>query len=194
VINQECRIQQHSDGNKEEADDSAFRLFADKGNEFSLNKVAGEVGIQKASIYAHFTSKEDLLYTVINQEINTYFFEINEDCRDLKTIFFMILNYYDKSKTKLYFWKRLLLFPPKAFEETLIAKINTLSEQRFEIVKAVISSNMDAGIIRRQDADAVAISYFAMIHGTLSSIIIYQSENVTIHYEDIWQNFWKGIN
>lgn len=174
--------------------DSAFRLFADKGNEFSLNEVASEVGIQKASIYAHFISKEDLIYAVINQEINAYFFEINETCQDLKTIFFMILNYYNKSILKLYFWKRLLLFPPKAFEETLIVKIDTLSEQRFKIIKEVILSNMDSGIIRRQDVDAVAISYFAMIHGTLSSIIIYPSENISTHYEQIWQNFWKGIN
>jgi AcrR family transcriptional regulator len=174
--------------------DSAFRLFADKGNEFSLNEVASEVGIQKASIYAHFTSKEDLLYAVIDQEINEYFFEINEGSKDLKTIFFMILNYYDKSKTKLYFWKRLLLFPPKAFEETLIAKIDTLSKQCFRIVKEIIISNMEAEIIRKQDVDDVAISYFAMIHGTLSSIIIYQSENVNMHYEQIWQNFWCGIN
>lgn len=174
--------------------DSAFRLFAYKGNEFSLNEVANEVGIQKASIYAHFTSKEDLLYTVINKEINEYFFEINEDCKDLKTIFFTMLNYYDKSETKLYFWKRLLLFPPKAFKETLIAKINNLSNRRFEIVKEVIISNMEAGLIRKQDVDDIVISYFAMIHGTLSSIIIYRSENININYEQIWQNFWCGIN
>lgn len=172
---------------------SAFKLFADKGNEFSLSEVASEVGIQKASIYAHFASKEELLYAVINQEINEYFFEINENCRDLKSMFFMILNYYGKSQTKLYFWKRLLLFPPKAFAETLIVKIHILSEQRFQIVKGIIDYIIDNGMIRKQNADSVAISYFAMIHGILSSMIIYQPENVTIHLEEIWINFWNGI-
>jgi len=174
--------------------DSAFKLFANKGNEFSLNEVANEVGIQKPSIYAHFSSKEDLLYAVIDREINTYFFEINEQCRELKSIYFMILNYYDKSNTKLYFWKRLLLFPPKAFEETLISKISILSEQRFKIVKEIIISNMDIGLIRHQDADTVTFSYFAIIHGILSSMIIYEANNLNKHYEYIWQNFWKGIN
>ncbi|MEI6580389.1 MAG: TetR/AcrR family transcriptional regulator [Eubacteriales bacterium] len=173
--------------------ESAFRLFADKGTEFSLNEVASEVGIQKASIYAHFLSKEDLLYAVIEQEINAYFFEINEQCRDLKKIFFMILNYYDKSKTKLYFWKRLLLFPPKAFEDTLTSKINCLSDQRFEIVKEIIAADIESGAIRTQDAYTVTISYFAMIHGLLSGIIIYGPEDITKYYEDIWQNFWNGI-
>ena len=174
--------------------ESAFRLFAAKGNEFSLTEVAGEVGIQKASIYAHFTSKEELLYAVIDREINQYFLEINENYRDLKSMFFMILKYYDQSHTKLYFWKRLLLFPPKAFAETLIVKIHTLSEERFQIVKEIIRTNMENGLIRRQDPEAVAISYMAMIHGSLSSIIIYQAENVTVYYEKIWENFWQGIS
>lgn len=173
--------------------DAAFKLFAEKGNEFTLNEVASEVGIQKASIYAHFTSREDLLFSVINIETNAYFLEINENCRDLKSMFYMILNYYEKSRTKLYFWKRLLLFPPKAFEETLTAKINDLSLQRFKIVKDIISSDMDNGIIRRQDAEAVAFAYFSVIHGLLSSSVIYQSENLTKHYESVWEIFYNGI-
>lgn len=173
--------------------DSAFKLFAYKGNEFSLSEVASEVGIQKASIYAHFASKEELLYEVIDQEINQYFLEINEHYRDLKSMFFMILNYYDRSQTKLYFWKRLLLFPPQAFAQTLIAKIHILSEERFQIVKDIIRANMKEGIIRNQNPETVAISYMALIHGILSSVIIYQAENVTVHLEEIWENFWKGI-
>lgn len=173
--------------------DSAFQLFADKGCEFSLNEIASQVGIQKASIYAHFTSKEDLLYSIINKEINSYFIEINENCRDLRSMFFMILDYYEKSKTKLYFWKRLLLFPPKAFEETLIAKINSLSQQRFEIIKEIIVENMDNGIIRRQDPEAAAFAYSSLIHGILSSGIIYKSEDLAKHYESIWEVFLNGI-
>lgn len=46
---------------KQKIMNSAFRLFAEKGNEFSLTEVANEVGIKKASIYAHFASKEVLL-------------------------------------------------------------------------------------------------------------------------------------
>lgn len=178
---------------KEKIMDTAFRLFAEKGTEFSLNEVASEVGIQKASIYAHFISKESLLQAVINREIEAYFFEINEQCRDLNKIFFMIMNYYDRSKEKLYFWKRLLLFPPKIFEDTLVPEINRLSQLRFEIVKEIIILNIDSGVIRRQDPDEVALSFFSMIHGLLSSVIIYHPENLTKHYEGIWQIFWNGI-
>jgi AcrR family transcriptional regulator len=178
---------------KQKIMDSAFRLLAEQGTEFSLQEVAREVGIKKASLYAHFINKESLLYEVINREIDAYFFEINDQCRELKSLFFMIMNYYDKSKNKLYFWKRLLLFPPDIFKETLIAKISSLSKLRFDIIKQIIISNMDSGVINRQDPEVVAISYFSMIHGLLSSIIIYQPADLTRYYESIWQIFWDGI-
>lgn len=173
--------------------DDAFKLFAEKGTEFSLNEVARGVGIQKASIYAHFASKEDLLYAMIDREIDEYFYEINEQCHDLKSIFLMIINYYNQSQEKLYFWKRLFLFAPKAFEKTLSTKIKMLSEQRYDIVKKIIVRNMEEDIIRRQDPDTVALFYFSMIHGLSSSIVIYHPENLSIYYEGIWDIFWNGI-
>lgn len=174
--------------------DSAFRLFANKGIVFSLNEVAEEVGIQKASIYAHFASKEELLYAVIDREANEYFLEINEHCHDLKDMFYLIMNYYEKSKTKLYFWKRLFLLPPRADEKILDDKVSILSLQRFELIKKIIASDIEKGTIRCQDVDAVAFSYFSMIQGLLSSRIIFETEDISKHYESIWQIFWNGIN
>jgi AcrR family transcriptional regulator len=151
------------------------------------------VGIKKASIYAHFASKEILLYEVIDQEIYEYFFEIDEKSRNLRSTFDMILNYYSKSKAKRYFWKRLLLFPPIAFETTLIPKINELTDHRYQIIKELIRSDMEKGIIRHQDPETVLYSFLAMIHGLVSITIIYEAENLKIDLDDIWQNFWNGI-
>jgi AcrR family transcriptional regulator len=174
--------------------DSAFRLFADKGIVFSLSEVAKEVGIQKASIYAHFASKEELMYAIIEREATEYFLEINEHCDDLKSMFFLILNYYNKSKEKLYFWKRLLLLPPKSIEKMLNDKVNDLSRQRYELVRRLVALDIERGLIRCRDADAVAFSFFSMINGLSSSKIMFESEDLTRYYETIWQIFWHGIN
>lgn len=105
----------------------------------------------------------------------------------------MILNYYSRSKTKRYFWKRLLLFPPAAFEMTLMQKITRLTEQRYEIIRDLIQSDMDNGMIRRQAPETVLYSFLSMIHGLVSITIIYESEDLKINQDDIWQNFWNGI-
>jgi AcrR family transcriptional regulator len=170
-----------------------FRLFAEKGTEFSISELTKEVGIQKASLYAHFASKELLLYEIIDREIDNYFLEIKEGNRDLKNIFFSILNYYGGSKVKLYFWKRLLLFPPKIFNDTLVKKIAELSMKRFEIIKEIISNYIDYGKLPGQNVEKTAIAFLSLIHGLLSSSIIYNYGNRDDIYIEIWQDFWTGI-
>ncbi|KAF0091651.1 MAG: transcriptional regulator [Fusobacteria bacterium] len=172
---------------------AAFRLFADKGTEFSIAEVTKEVGIQKASFYAHFTSKETMLYEIIDREIDNYFFEIKESNRNLKNIFFSILDYYQDSEVKLYFWKRLLLFPPKVFKDTLVKKIADLSLKRFQIIKDIIREYIEEGILPDQNIDKSAIAYLSLIHGLLSSSIIYNYRDRKNEYIEIWQDFWRGI-
>ena len=42
--------------------DTAARLFYEQGyNSTGINQIIAEAGIAKASLYAHFSSKEDLL-------------------------------------------------------------------------------------------------------------------------------------
>lgn len=188
---------------KQKLMDSAFRLFAEKGPDFSLSEVAEEVGIKKASIYAHFQSKDDLLHQVIEREIDAYFLKINEEidsfCENendiekiLKKTFTTILSYYD-SLNKLYFWKRIILLPPKGFEVALIEKISNLSQQRYYIVENYISKGIQENIIKEQPVKLILLSYFATIHGILSSVIIYKEENLNPYYDSIWENFWRGI-
>ena len=171
----------------------AEKLFAQRGTDFSISELTDNVGIKKASFYAHFTSKEMLLHEIIDKEIEEYFFEVKEENRELKTIFFAILDYYSESKTKLYFWKRLLLFPPEVFEMTLIKKIDELSKIRFEIIKEIIEDYIVKDIIPKQDIDTVAISFLSLIHGMLSSVIIYSSDEIPKHYNGVWEIFWHGI-
>lgn len=170
-----------------------FRLFAEKGTEFSISELTKEVGIQKASFYAHFASKEVLLYEIINREIDNYFLEIKEGNRNLRNIFFSILNYYGGSDVKLYFWKRLLIFPPEAFKETLVKKIAELSLKRFEIIKDIISNYIDDGLLPNQNIEKAAIAFLSLIHGLLSSSVIYNYRNRDEVYLEIWKDFWRGI-
>lgn len=171
-----------------------FRLFAQKGTEFSLSEIAYEIGIKKASLYSHYESKEFLLRKVIEQEIDNYFYKINQEADSLEKIFFLFVDYYENNSDRLYFWKRLFLFPPKQFEESLIKEIHSLLENRYELVKELIIRDMKAGRIKNQQVEAVNIAFFSLIHGILSSKMIYNSTDITVHYKTIWENFWRGIS
>lgn len=172
---------------------SAFELLSKKGISFSLTEVAEEVGIKKASIYAHFENKDMLLYDVINQEIKKYFFEINQENDDLKKIFFDVLDYYNISQTKLLFWKRLILLPPDSINSELLNKIQLMSDERYEIVKSLIIKDIKSGIIKTHSEEEICLMFFSLIHGLLSSILIYHLQDVKQHYNNIWNIFWNSI-
>lgn len=172
---------------------SAFGLFATKGISFTLSEVAQEVGIKKASIYAHFESKDLLLYDVIDQEIKKYFFEINQENDDLKKIFFGVLNYYNDSHIKLFFWKRLLLLPPESIDTVLLNKIQLMSDERYKIVNTLIKKDIQLGILKVQSDEEVSLMFFSLIHGLLSSTMIYHPQDIKIHYASIWDVFYNSI-
>ena len=174
--------------------DSAFDLFAKHGTSFSLTEVAENVGIKKASIYAHFENKDMLINKIIENEIDNYFFEINQENNDLKKIFFGVLNYYNDSQTKLLFWKRLLLFPPESINQALLEKIHFMSEKRYEIVKQLILNGIKSGIIKKDSEEEISLMFFSLIHGLLSSILIYHPQDIKKHFDNIWYKFYNSIN
>lgn len=173
--------------------DTAFELFAIHGIGFSLSEVAETVGIKKASIYAHFENKEMLIKSVIEKEMEKYFFELNQENEDLRRIFFGVLDYYGTSHEKLLFWKRLLLMPPKSLDGDLLTRLHHMSSRRYESAKALVEKDIQSGIIKNDDVEEVCLMFFSLINGLLSSVLIYHPQDIRKHYENIWSNFWKGI-
>lgn len=170
---------------------ATYGLFATKGMEFTLNEVAKIVGIKKASIYAHFTCKEELLYHLFNEEIDKYFIAIEQNSNTLKELYFGIVNYYGSSKEKLLFWKRLLLFPPNTMESEIQLKIENSSESRLQKVKFLIRNESSAGNINEKDVDLLAVMFLSLVHGLLSSKIIYSSCIIDNYVDEEWILFEK---
>lgn len=166
-----------------------YGLFAAKGMEFTLNEVAKIVGIKKASIYAHFPSKEELLYQLFNEEIDKYFIAIEQSSNTLKELYFGIVNYFGSSKEKLLFWKRLLLFPPSTMESEIHQRVVNLSESRLQKVKVLICNESLPGIKTKKDADILATMFLSLVHGLLSSEIIYSKSVVENYINEEWTLF-----
>jgi AcrR family transcriptional regulator len=170
-----------------------YELFAAKGMEFSLNEVSSLVGIKKASIYAHFTSKEVLLYQLFNAEIDKYFIVIEQNSNTLKELYFGIINYFGSSKEKLLFWKRLLLFPPDTMESEIRQKIVNLSDSRLQKVKALIRSEYFSGIENEKEIDILTVMFLSLVHGLLSSEVIYSKCVVENYIHETWLLFEKSL-
>lgn len=165
---------------------ATYGLFAEKGMRFSLNEVAKIVGIKKASIYAHFSSKEELLYQLFNNEIDEYLFAVECKSKSLKELYFGILNSYGSSREKLLFWKRLLLFPPNTMESEIRQRIIDLSERRFKKVKMLINDSSPPGSSDDKNTELLTVIFLSIIHGILSSEIIYAKCKIESYFNNEW--------
>jgi AcrR family transcriptional regulator len=173
--------------------ETAFRLFSEKGTAFTLNEIAEEVGIKKASIYAHFINKDMILKTVIEEEMSKYFFNISQENKDLKKIFFGLLEYFSESKIKLLFWKRLLLLEPDTFDPDISKQIKQMSDDRFQAVETIIEKEMQNGVYKTGNSREITLMFFSLIHGLLSSVLIYHPYDIWTYYEGIWNHFNTSI-
>jgi TetR/AcrR family transcriptional regulator, cholesterol catabolism regulator len=65
----------------------AARLFAERGyHGTSIGDLAGALGVQKGSLYAHIESKQDLLYEAMSEGAQAFHAALDEIPDDLKVI------------------------------------------------------------------------------------------------------------
>lgn len=63
---------------------AAKRLFVERGySKTSLTAIAEEIGISAPSLYWHFKSKEEILFSLIEQDLNRFTSIVTENVRDL---------------------------------------------------------------------------------------------------------------
>ncbi|QSE72526.1 TetR/AcrR family transcriptional regulator [Rhodococcus sp. PSBB049] len=62
----------------------AKRLFVERGySKTSMAAIAEEIGIAAPSLYWHFSSKEEILFSLIEQDLDRFITTITENVRDL---------------------------------------------------------------------------------------------------------------
>src|SRR5215203_59094 len=67
--------------------DIAQDVFADKGYyDASIDEIAARAGIAKGTVYLHFSSKEDLLVALVEQQINEFLARVDHVVSERTTV------------------------------------------------------------------------------------------------------------
>ena len=151
----------------------ALRLFADKGFEATtMNDIASAVGIKAASLYAHFSGKDELFRSVFESALSTWkdlvdgLFAKAEVGSDLGSTLESILGDFAlalKGSVAYRFWARLYVFPPPGLSREDWERMCALDQSFAERVASICA----AGLARKPSADelgilASSLSYFTM--------------------------------
>ena len=85
---------------KEKITNAAYNVFTNKGyHKTTMDDVANEVGVSKASLYSYFKSKEEILQTVTKENLNlsfTNFFDDKYSLVSLEDLYKYIVEFEDE--------------------------------------------------------------------------------------------------
>ena len=183
--------------------ETALKYFAEKGYDATtLSDIAGEIGIKKPSIYAHYASKMDL-FVVIVEEAKTDYRQCWQKAlsdsphlpadQRLYELFRSISQYFITDNVKMSFWVRLLMFPPADCPADTLLSIKILNSQFINGIASIFEDGIDKSILRQATPDELAHAYFCLLDGYLMRAIYDHDFDYRKSLPQIWECFFSGI-
>lgn len=176
----------------------ALTLFSRQGYEqTSLRDIALKVEIKAPSIYAYFSSKEELFESIANHVMNNYL-----DFIRLQTLHTMDLAIEEKLYTLMeqtikylfdndvvYFIIRYSLDPPEQFKDAIYWKFNQVDEEITKIIHDIVKYESSNYI----DVNTIITSFFCILDGMLLYIGNSSREEYEIRLRTTMEVFIRGI-
>jgi AcrR family transcriptional regulator len=184
---------------KESIREAAYELFASKGfNEATTENIARAAGLQKQSLYSHYSSKNDIFANVVREQAAYIVNEIDGEIQKLKDmpmetllkgIFTKLVRVF-ADRTRLLFWRRIYvdLGDPEfasLLDDAELPFDEKLSESLRQLAK---EKNVEIDDARFQDFLGL---FFLTIQGYHDWMLI--DVGLAGRVETIWPFLWNGM-
>lgn len=155
--------------------ESAQKLFGIYGFEkVTMQEIAEELNMSKASLYYYFPDKESLYIAVIEKEQNEFLSMINEQTLNIDDPAEFLREYALK---RLSFFRSLLNLGRLRSESFyglrpfLITMINNFREKEKEIINGILEQGTRSGIFSGIDTDNTAYLFLDLLRGLRISVV-----------------------
>jgi Bacterial regulatory proteins, tetR family len=179
---------------------AALFHFAHSGYDgTALSVIAGEVGIKKQSIYAHFANKDELFLIILDEVLTnekTYihdFFKNNHSLY-LKLKLYEFLQGYSERYTmhaNTKFLLRIGFLPPSHLHHQVMDSLYRFYDEMEEILIEVFEKNSDS---ITTPVNECAIAFIGLFDSVLVELLYSGNERFYRRLHACWEIFWKGIS
>jgi len=180
----------------------ALDIFAHHGFEGArMEKIASEVGINKASLYFHFKSKEDIFRELFHSILLKYRSKIKliiVEKKDLPvkqrlTAIYKDYLKYNWNNIEMDFWNRMYYFPPEMMRDEIIQETIDAENAFVASLTGVFEEGIQKKDIRPGNANHMAKTYYYLLTCIGLSVDIMNQDQGLIDMENCFGVFWEGI-
>ncbi len=181
---------------------AALKIFSQYGFEGArMEKIAAEVGINKASLYFHFKSKEIIFRELFQDIIGKYQTKLQsiiEQSKGFSSKERLIRIYQDYLKyhwnnTEMDFWNMIYYFPPQMMKDEIL-QITIVNNETFIANLIMI---MEEGIQKKElkplVAQSMAKSYYYLLTCISLSTDLMSLEQGIADMDRSFEVLWDGI-
>jgi len=170
---------------------AAATIFREKGyHATSMQDIAAAVHLQKASLYHHVTSKQDILFTILEQSLDLLIADIqdvlNSPAPPQEKLRMAMQRYMERlsGDTDL---AAVLLLEHRSLEQDLRIK-HIARRDRYEALwRLIVQEGVDKGVFRRVD---VPVTTFAIL-GVQNWMITWFRKNGRLNVDDVVDQFYR---
>ncbi|WP_341302163.1 TetR/AcrR family transcriptional regulator [Lysinibacillus sp. FSL H8-0500] len=183
---------------KQEILKHALILFSTKGyEETSLKEIANRVNIKAPSIYAYFSSKEELFENVTNNVMRDYHLFMRNQLSSLNMLSVEEKLYTLMEKLNKYFYdhelgffiKRYGVVPPEKFKDFMLQKYNESESEIRKLLYNILENESDKYV----ETETIVTAFLCMLDGTLFYMVNFSEEEYERRLKISWEVFWRGI-
>lgn len=187
---------------KQEILEHALALFMKKGYEgASMSDLAAATGIKKASLYAHYSGKEEIFSAVFTGVVEEYRETIQtltlkrEDESALTRLerMFRAFLRYCHNNPRMYFWDRYFYFSPEFIQARMEQETKETQDEFQQAIQSAISDGIARREIRPQPVVSAALAYYYLMIGLSMSVKLFDREELEREISLAWAGLARGL-
>lgn len=185
--------------------EEGLKLFAlNDYSSTSMAMIAQAVGLKKASLYSHFTSKEALFMAIAEDVLTANKIALTETVETLedKSIeaklheLFKHLSFYPFELGKNWeftFFSRVSLFPPNELKELLGSKMADYEQQLNDQLEQIFIAGIKDKVVKEADLATLIYAFYCLADGVRYQVNFYEDDKFFDMAQAAWQVYWLGI-
>ena len=175
---------------------AALIRFAEQGfDATTMNEIAGDVGIKKASIYAHFRNKDELFLSLIPimiaRELH-YIKAMITGGDQLKTQLYAYLESLDSRFMKshdMQFWLRTIFAPPSHLYQESITPMHAFMDDLENYIASMIEASPLNDPSQALSVPTLTATYMSMIDALQTELLFGGHDKYEKRFKALWQVF-----